>query len=64
MLEGKPTVKDRVEELEVRHAYTDRTVQSLDEVVREFTERVEQLEREIIELRSLLAIATAGQRLE
>ncbi|MCB9797180.1 MAG: SlyX family protein [Alphaproteobacteria bacterium] len=45
----------RLEEMEVRHAYQDRTIELLDEVVRELFGKVEQLERRMEELREHLA---------
>jgi uncharacterized coiled-coil protein SlyX len=38
-------LEDRVTELEVRIAYQDQVIAALDEVVREFAARVEQLEK-------------------
>ena len=42
---------ERVTELEIRLAYQDHVIASLDEVVRTFTRRVEDLERIVTELR-------------
>lgn len=42
---------ERVIELEVRMAYQDKLIGDLDEVVRQFSVRVEQLERQVKELR-------------
>jgi SlyX protein len=42
---------DRVTDLEVRIAYQDDVIASLDQVVREFADRVVHLERELAELR-------------
>jgi uncharacterized coiled-coil protein SlyX len=41
----------KIAELEARIAYQDRTIADLDEVVREFADRVAVLERELSELR-------------
>lgn len=43
--------KNRIVDLEVRAAFQDRLIGELNEVVREFTQRVERLERELKELR-------------
>jgi uncharacterized coiled-coil protein SlyX len=51
----------RIDELEVRTEFNTRAVEDLDDVVREFTHRVERLERELRELRSqLLGIVGAA----
>lgn len=44
-------MEERLTELEVRVAYQDRLIADLDEVVRSFTARVEELERELRGLR-------------
>ena len=46
---------ERLTELEVRVAYQDRLIAELDEVVRGFTTRVEELERELQRLRETMA---------
>jgi uncharacterized coiled-coil protein SlyX len=38
---------ERVTELEVKYAYSESRVHALDEVVREFAERVERLEKQL-----------------
>ena len=43
---------ERLTDLEVRVAYQDRVIASLDDVVRLFAARVERLERELDELRA------------
>lgn len=45
-------VDERVKELELRSAFTERTVEDLDAVVREFSLRVEKLEAELRRLRA------------
>jgi uncharacterized coiled-coil protein SlyX len=52
--EGEPTVHARIEELEVHAAFQARTIEELDLVLREFSVRVERLERELRELRAQL----------
>ena len=42
---------ERILELEIRIAYQDRLLSTLDEVVREFAGRVESVERELATLR-------------
>lgn len=42
---------ERIEELEVKVAYLERTLTDLDEIVREFADRVVTLEREVRLLR-------------
>ena len=42
---------ERILELEIRIAYQDRLLSTLDEVVREFVGRVESVERELMTLR-------------
>jgi uncharacterized coiled-coil protein SlyX len=44
----------RIDELEIRTEFNARTVEDLDEVVREFAHRVERLERELRDLRAQL----------
>ena len=44
-------MEQRLVDLEVRCAYQDKLIADLDEVVRVFTARVEDLEREVAELR-------------
>jgi uncharacterized coiled-coil protein SlyX len=51
------TVEDRLVQLETRSEFQAKTVDDLDDVVREFTERVERLERELAELRAVLVRA-------
>ena len=51
-------MEERLVELEVRVAYQDRLIAELDEVVRAFTARLEELERELGLLRETLL---AGQ---
>lgn len=46
---------DRIRDLEVRIAYQDRVIAALDEVVREFAERVARVERELLEMRKAAA---------
>jgi SlyX protein len=41
---------DRLTDLEVRLAFQQRTIATLDEVVREFAARVERLERQLAEM--------------
>lgn len=48
------TMRGRIEELEVHAAFQTRTIEELDQVVREFSERVLRLERELKELRAQL----------
>lgn len=47
-------MRGRIEELEVHAAFQARTIEELDDVVREFSERVRRLERELRELRGQL----------
>ncbi|MBP6630480.1 MAG: SlyX family protein [Kofleriaceae bacterium] len=50
---SEPTaLSEQVLELEIRVAYQDRKVAALDEVVRTFTARVEELERQITEMKA------------
>lgn len=50
---SEPTaLSEQVLELEIRVAYQDRKVAALDEVVRTFTARVEELERQIKEMKA------------
>ncbi len=50
---SEPTaLGEQVLELEIRVAYQDRKVAALDEVVRTFTARVEELERQITGMRA------------
>ena len=51
------TMRGRIEELEVHAAFQARTIEELDEVVREFSARVGRLERELRELRGQLEAA-------
>ncbi|MEM9491720.1 MAG: SlyX family protein [Myxococcota bacterium] len=46
------SIEERIIALETRVAYQDHLLASLDEVVREFAGRVEQLERAVAELRA------------
>jgi uncharacterized coiled-coil protein SlyX len=48
------SMRGRIEELEVHAAFQARTIEELDEVVRDFAMRVDRLERELRELRGLL----------
>jgi uncharacterized coiled-coil protein SlyX len=54
------TVEDRLVQLEIRSEFQAKTVDDLDAVVVEFTERVERLERELAELRAVLVRAAEG----
>lgn len=51
------TVEDRLVQLEIRSEFQAKTVDDLDAVVLEFTQRVERLERELAELRAVLVRA-------
>ncbi|MCH9683477.1 MAG: SlyX family protein [Deltaproteobacteria bacterium] len=44
-------MEDRIVELEVRVAYQDKIIADLDDVLRVFTARIEQLQREVAELK-------------
>lgn len=44
-------MEERIIELEVRVAYQDKLIEELDDVVRAFTRKVEELERELKELK-------------
>ncbi len=44
-------MEDRIVELEVRVAYQDKVIADLDDVLQAFTHRVEQLQRELAELK-------------
>lgn len=44
-------VEERIIELEVKIAYQDKLIADLDEVLRSFTSRVEELSRELAELK-------------
>lgn len=59
--DGTPSVEERLVELEVRSEFQRQTVDDLDDVVREFTKRVEALERELKELRAVLVAAQAAE---
>jgi uncharacterized coiled-coil protein SlyX len=48
------SLQARMDELEIRFSFTGRTVEDLDEVVRDFSARVQRLEREMKELRAML----------
>ncbi len=50
--EYNSTMEERIMELESRVAFQDQTIRDLDEVVRLFSNRVEQLERRVSELAS------------
>jgi len=50
-------VEDRLVQLEIRSEFQAKTVDDLDAVVLEFTQRVERLERELAELRAVLVRA-------
>jgi uncharacterized coiled-coil protein SlyX len=52
---------DRLTELEVRSEFHAKTVEELDQVVREFTERLERLEREVEELKAALLGSVAAR---
>ncbi len=47
-------MEERIVELEVRVAYQDRIIAELDEVLRSFTSQVQELQRELGELRELI----------
>ena len=46
-------MEDRIIELEVRAMYQDKVIADLDEVIRAFTQRVEELERQVRELKEM-----------
>ena len=46
------SLEDRLTDLEIRYAYQGKVIATLDEVVREFTERVERLEKQLAALGS------------
>ena len=52
--ENEASTADRITELEVRSEFQARSVEDLDEVIREFTKRLERLEREVEELKAAL----------
>lgn len=54
--DGSHEVDVRLSELEVRAEFQSRTVEDLDNVVREFAERVARLEHELRELRKQLEL--------
>jgi SlyX protein len=47
-------MEERIIELEVKVAYQDRVIADLDEVIAAFTKRVEDLERQLRDLREAL----------
>ena len=51
------TNEERLIELEARIAHQDRIIADLDDVVREFADRVQAVERELAELRETTASA-------
>lgn len=51
----RPALLARITELEVKVAFQDRTIEDLDGVVREFTEKIEELTRQLESVRSTLA---------
>jgi uncharacterized coiled-coil protein SlyX len=51
---------ERIVDLEVRIAHQDRVIQALDEVIRAFTARVEDLERQVQALRGAPGILPVG----
>ena len=53
-------MEERITELEVRIAYQESTIASLDEVVRDFSKRVETLERLLREIREGTATDAIG----
>ena len=54
--------EERITELEVRASFQERTVADLDQVVREFTVRIEAMEREVKTLKqALLGLLGDGQ---
>ena len=57
---GAAALADHVLDLEIRIAYQDRTIAALDDVVRSFTQRVEQLEYALTTLRASVAGPAAG----
>ena len=50
----KPSIEGRVEELELQAAYTQRSVNELDGVVRECADELTELRREVESLRQTL----------
>jgi len=46
------SVEERLTDLEIRYAYQTKVIATLDEVVREFTARVERLERQLTAVQS------------
>ena len=53
-------MEQRIDDLEVRYAFQEDTVQQLDEVVRQLGDEVRALRREVQELRAQLAEAPQG----
>lgn len=53
MADSNPALEERIIELETRVAYQERLLASLDEVVREFTVRVQGLERKLRSMHAL-----------
>ncbi len=51
---------ERIVELEIRIAHQDQEIRALDEVVRAFAARVEELERQVQALRGATAVLPVG----
>ncbi len=50
-----PSLEQRVEELEIRAAFQERALEELDEVVRQYADKVARLERELDALQGRVA---------
>ena len=53
-------MEDRIIDLEIRIAHQDQVIQALDEVIRAFTARVDELERQVRALRGATGVLPVG----
>lgn len=63
-MDATARMAERLMELEIRLAYQDRTVAALDDVVRSFAARVEELERALTTLRAAVGTPAPGAAAE